>query len=104
MLEGLNKIVDGHDTIVAIATPPGRSAIGLVRLSGPQALAITRKLFQSATLLEHRHQIVGKWHRPDGTQLDEVTVVFARHPHSYTGEDLVEISTHGNPVIMSRIV
>jgi tRNA modification GTPase len=104
MREGLNKIVQTDETIAAIATPLGRSAIGLIRISGRDALKVTKKLFQSPQPLQHRRQVVGTWMDSGGDSLDEVVIAFAKAPHSYTGEDLVEIGAHGNPVILSRLL
>jgi tRNA modification GTPase len=104
MREGLHKIVSFDETIVAISTPLGRSAIGVVRISGNAAVHITGQLFRSSAPLVHHRVSVGKWSDPEGNALDEVVVTFSRAPHSYTGEDLVEISAHGNPVILGRIV
>ena len=107
MREGLHKIVSVDETIVAIATPAGRSGIGVVRLSGSSAAAITPRFFRphlANATLEHRVAVVGTWVDGDGDPVDEVVVTFFRAPHSYTGEDVVEISAHGNPLTLRRIV
>jgi tRNA modification GTPase len=107
MQEGLHKIVSADETIVAIATPIGRSGIGVVRMSGSAAGSITQRLFRphSANATpEHRRAIVGKWLDGDDDPIDEVVTTFFRSPHSYTGEDVVEISAHGNPLALKRIV
>ncbi len=104
MLEGLHKIISSDETIVAISTAQSRSAIGVIRISGCQAVEIARRLFKGSQALEHRQVRVGKWHEPSGEILDEVVVTLARHPHSYTGEDLIEISAHGNPLTLNRLV
>jgi tRNA modification GTPase len=107
MREGLHKIVSGDETIVAIATPIGRSGIGVVRISGSEAIPISQRFFRphpkNATL-EHRMAVVGKWVKSDGDAIDEVVVTFFRAPHSYTGEDAIEVSAHGSPLILKRIV
>ncbi|HET9177040.1 MAG TPA: tRNA uridine-5-carboxymethylaminomethyl(34) synthesis GTPase MnmE [Terriglobia bacterium] len=95
-----------EDTIVAIATPPGRGGIGVVRLSGEQAVEITSQLVRPAKLpTEAQRSTLSKFLDPHtGKLLDEVVVTFYRTPHSYTGEDVVEISCHGAPVILRYLV
>jgi tRNA modification GTPase len=104
MREGLDKIISLDETIVAAATPQGRSAIGIVRISGPDAFRIAKRHFQSKSAVEHRRQILGTWKDLNGRTVDEVVSVFSLGPHSYTGEDVVEISTHGNPLIVNRVL
>src|SRR5579884_4241685 len=107
MREGLHKIVSADETIVAIATPMGRSGIGVVRMSGSVSTAITERLFRPHSAnnsLEHRSAIVGAWIDENGEPVDEVVVMFFRGPQSYTGEDVIEISAHGNPLSLRRIV
>lgn len=95
-----------EDTIVAIATPPGRGGIGVVRLSGGQAVEITSQLVRPARIpIEVQRSTLGKFIDPQNNKiLDEVVVTFYRRPHSYTGEDVVEISCHGSPVILRHLV
>ena len=95
-----------NDTIVAIATPPGRGGIGVVRLSGTQAVAIASGLVRLAKQPpETQRSTLGKFvDPPTGKILDEVVVTFYRRPNSYTGEDVVEISCHGSPVILRHLV
>lgn len=106
MREGLHKIVSADETIVAISTPLGRSGVGVIRISGGQALAIAARFFKSHSNsdLQHRVAAIGEWTGPDGELLDEVVVTLFRGPRSYTGEDVVEVSGHGNPMTMNRIV
>jgi len=107
MREGLHRIVSSDETIVAISTPFGRSGIGVIRLSGTAALSITNKFFKphsSDCVFEHRRARVGIWTSPSNESLDEVVATFFQAPHSYTGEDVVEVSAHGNPLILERIV
>ncbi|MBI4468067.1 MAG: tRNA uridine-5-carboxymethylaminomethyl(34) synthesis GTPase MnmE [Acidobacteria bacterium] len=90
-----------------MASPPGRSAIGVVRLSGPDALELTQRLFraESRTWPAPQHATVGILADPaDGETIDQAVVCFFKSPHSYTGEDLVELSCHGSPVILNRVV
>ncbi len=106
MREGLHKIVSSDETIVAISTPLGRSGIGVVRISGDEASAIALCFFKSqpGTVLEHRTALLGTWVDSAGERIDEVVVTLFRAPHSYTGEHVVEISAHGNPFALKRIV
>lgn len=96
------------DTIVAVATAPGHAALGVVRLSGPQAIAVTDRVFRAADkrpfLSAPSHTLLHGSLYDNDTRIDEVMVVALRAPHSYTGEDIVEISAHGGPVILHRIV
>lgn len=104
MREGLQKVVPTDDTIVAISTPVGRSGIGVVRLSGNDVEQIAAKFLATPTALVHRQATVGSWVDVDGTAVDEVVVVLFKSPNSYTGDDVLEISAHGNPLILARIV
>jgi tRNA modification GTPase len=99
------------DTIVAIATPPGRGGLGVVRLSGPRAAEVAQSLTSRQIPLVPRvatvTTVVEK--TTSGvvfleTAVDEVVVTLFAAPHSYTGEDVVEISGHGSPVLLERIV
>lgn len=92
------------DTIVAVSTPPGRGAIGVVRASGPDALTMVGQLCPSTHGWTPRHAVHTFFCTPEGTPLDEVVVTYFQSPHSYTGEDMVEISCHGNPVILDNVV
>jgi len=95
-----------EDTIVAVATPPGRGGIGVVRLSGKQAMEIASGLVRLAKQPpKAQRSTLGKFVDPaTGKILDEVVVTLYRQPHSYTGEDVVEISCHGSPVILRHLV
>jgi tRNA modification GTPase len=103
------------DTIVAIATPPGRGGIGVVRLSGPEARAIARRLTQLSSPLEPRHATLTtvKAQPDDGgprsgrgrsSAIDQVIATYFPAPASYTGDDVVELSAHGSPVVLRAIV
>jgi tRNA modification GTPase len=87
------------DTIVAVATPPGRGGIGVVRLSGSGAEAIARTLVAREQPLAPRHATFARI-----AACDQVVATFFPAPHSYTGEDVVELSAHGSPVILTAIV
>src|SRR5689334_23063381 len=91
------------DTIVAIATPPGRGGIGVVRLSGVNACAIARRLLAGNAPLEPRHATFSRI-CSHNQAVDHAVVTFFPAPHSYTGEDVVELSAHGSPVVLRWIV
>jgi tRNA modification GTPase len=95
-----------EETIVAIATPPGRGGLGVVRLSGKTAHDIAAGLIRFPELpLATQRATVGEFVEPDsGRVLDQVVVTCFRAPHSYTAEDVVEISCHGAPVILNYLV
>jgi len=94
------------DTIVAVATPPGRGGLGVVRLSGSEAADIATGLIRFPKLpLEIQRATLGEFCDPQGGRvLDQVVVAYFRCPHSYTAEDVVEISCHGAPVILRFLV
>ena len=93
------------DTIVAIATPPGRGGIGVARLAGPDARKIAAPMLRLRHELEPQRAVFGELIEPaTGERLDEVVVTFFQKPHSYTTDDIIEISAHGAPVILRRIV
>src|SRR5688572_7638843 len=107
MRQALQRIVSSDETIVAISTPLGRSGIGVVRMSGAAASSITQRFFKPPSmpfLFENRRAVVGAWKTSSGDQVDEVVVTFFQSPQSYTGEDVIEISGHGNPLILEQIV
>jgi len=96
-----------EDTIAAIATAPGAGAVGIVRVSGPSAIAITEIGFRgSAPLADARGFTVhyGRLYDAAGEEVDEVLVTVFRSPHSYTGENAVEISCHGGDLQTSRVL
>jgi tRNA modification GTPase len=104
-----------EDTIVAIATPPGRGGIGVVRLSGSAAHAIAQRLVTYARPLEPRHATLtlvrpttdtafSRTATLGGDAIDQVVVIHFPAPASYTGEDVVEISAHGSPLVLRTIV
>lgn len=94
------------DTIVAVATPPGRGGVGVVRVSGPAATDAAGAILRAGHDLQPRHatltSVVGA---PDLERaLDQVVATYFPAPASYTGEDVVEISGHGSPVLLRQIV
>ena len=116
------------DTIVAIATPPGHGGIGVVRLAGPEARAIAAPMLRLRHELEPRRAVFGELIESCGAEtpirvsaadqqsaragapappeqrIDEVVVTYFQKPHSYTTDDIIEISAHGSPVVLRYIV
>jgi len=93
------------DTIVAIATSPGRSAIGVVRLSGPASMSIARELIGEESFSpEARKVLLKNVVTASGEVLDSVLITYFESPHSFTGEDMIEISCHGSPLILRRVL
>jgi tRNA modification GTPase len=107
------------DTIVAIATPAGRGGIGVVRLAGPEAVQIATAMLRLKHDLEANRAVVGDLIEARGNsqrpttddqrplssdRLDEVVVTYFQKPHSYTADDIVEISCHGSPVMLRHAV
>jgi tRNA modification GTPase len=96
------------DTIAAISTPPGRGGIGVVRLSGPRALEITGHIFRppshAISPVPNRAQFGQVVDSATGEHVDDIIFTYFRAPHSYTGEDVVELSCHGSPVILRRVL
>lgn len=93
------------DTIAAISTPPGRSAIGVIRLSGPRSLEILRVLIDDEQFTpEPNRFVLKKIVSESGAALDYALAGYFRGPHSFTGEDMVEISCHGSPVILRQLL
>jgi len=126
-----NRPVNIDDTIVAIATPPGRGGIGVVRVAGPEARQIAEPLLRLRHELEPGRAVFGELFEPGGVssfrfpvsstpvsntpgnwkpetgnsaRIDEVVVTYFAKPHSYTTDDIVEISAHGSPVVLRHIV
>jgi tRNA modification GTPase len=94
------------NTIVALATPTGRSSIGVIRLSGENSLAIIRNLVRSETFSpKPRYASLQKiYDLKTSDVLDETLISYFKAPHSFTGEDVIEISSHGSPVILRQII
>ncbi len=107
------------DTIVAIATPPGRGGIGVVRIAGPQARQIAAPMLRLKHEIEPGRAIFGELVEPSQTaelrsagqpgaavptQIDEVIVTYFAKPHSYTTDDIIEIAAHGSPVVLRHVV
>lgn len=97
--------VHQNTTIVALSTPQGVGAIGVIRLSGPQAIEITNSIFKGKDLMQQQANTLHFGKIVDGqTILDEVVVALFKAPKSYTGENIVEISCHGSPYIQKSIL
>ena len=93
-------------TIVALATPLGRSGIGVIRLSGANSLEIVRKLVRDEGFdPKPRFAALKKIYDLETSEItDEVLITYFKAPHSFTGEDVIEISCHGSPVIIRQII
>ena len=94
------------DTIVALATPLGRSGIGVIRLSGDDALEIVRRIVNDKNFAPvPRHAVLQQLYTTEGSEvIDNALVTYFRAPHSFTGEDVVEISCHGSPVLLRLVI
>jgi tRNA modification GTPase len=95
------------DTIAAISTPPGRGGIGIVRLSGPEAVPVAAQLVSLRLPLEHaRARLADVLDAPEagGERIDEAVVTWHGAPNSYTAEDVVEIAAHGSPVVLELLL
>lgn len=95
-----------NDTISAIATGMGQSAIGIIRISGENAIAVADKLFRGKKRLAEMPSFTAAYgHIYDGEEkLDEVIALVMKGPHTYTTEDTVEMDCHGGPLVMKRIM
>jgi tRNA modification GTPase len=112
--------VNLDDTIVAIATPPGRGGIGVIRLAGPEAKKIALPMLRLKHDLDSGRAILGELIEPANAfvetglrppqhpavsgRIDEVVVTYFAKPHSYTTDDVVEISAHGSPVVLHHVM
>jgi tRNA modification GTPase len=116
--------VNLDDTIAAIATPPGRGGIGVVRLAGPEARSIAEPMLRLRHPLEPGRAVFAEFIEPRsaserqvdptadvelasttaGAPIDEVVVTYFQKPYSYTTDDIVEISAHGSPVVLRHIL
>ena len=89
-----------NDTIAAIATAHGRSAIGIIRISGPGVEDI---LHEHVPSIRPRNATLVNFCDGKHEKIDSVIMIYYKSPHSYTGEDLLEIQTHGNPIILGTV-
>jgi len=95
------------DTIAAISTPVGEGGIGIVRMSGAEAIEIAQRVFRRANPkpLQPNHVYFGEVVDPDtGAMLDRALLIPFRAPHSYTGEDIAELHCHGSPYLLRRVL
>lgn len=99
------KLYGWDDTIVALATPPGVSAIGVIRLSGNNAWDIIDQLFPAKNILKQSSHTIHVGMLQNGSDaIDEVVVSLFKGPKSYTGEDVVELGCHGSPFVQQQIM
>ena len=94
------------ETIIALATPTGRSSIGVIRLSGAASLAIAEKVSGlGRNEVDPRRSNLAKLRDPDSSEtIDEALITYFKAPHSFTGEDVLEIACHGSPVVLRRVI
>src|SRR5438552_6622558 len=92
------------DPIAALATPPGRSALAVIRLSGKGSFAIAARVIEGFRTDRPRVAILATFRDADGEPLDRGLYTVFPHPHSYTGEDAVEISCHGGLLAPARVL
>jgi tRNA modification GTPase len=92
----------GGETIAAVATPAGRGGIGIVRVSGPLSANVARAVIGRVPPL--REATYARFRAEDGSPIDEGVALFFRAPHSYTGEDVLELQGHGGPVVMRELL
>jgi len=102
---------DVHDTVAAISTPPGAGGVGMVRITGPDAMAVGQKIFtplgrDPSPNLEPKLAVVGHVHYPGfpDEPIDQAVWLFFKGPRSFTGEDTVEITAHGGLLIMGNVL
>tara|TARA_B100001079_G_scaffold174202_1_gene149439 strand:+ start:308 stop:1609 length:1302 start_codon:yes stop_codon:yes gene_type:complete len=93
-------VLSGKDTIIACSSPPGRGAISIIRLSGDKAFTIIQKVTKNKL----KKQISVVKFPLDNDLIEKCVLTIFRSPNSYTGEDVVEISTHGNPLIVEEVI
>lgn len=94
--------MSAHAPIAAIATAPGRGGIGVVRISGADLSGLARRLFQRDLTPRHAHYLPFK--STEGELLDEGLAIYFQAPHSYTGEDVLELQGHGGPAVLRRVL
>ena len=92
-------------TIAAIATPPGRGSIGVIRVSGTEALTFVKRLLPKAATFTPNQTTFHRLHHPDTSDpIDEALITYFKAPHSFTGEDVIEIACHGSPVVLTEVL
>jgi tRNA modification GTPase len=100
----VHRGVSAIDTIVAIATPPGKGAIAIVRASGPRTRELAARLVETQGELRPRYATYAAILDENGCALDRGVALFFPAPHSYTGEDSLELQIHGSPVVAREVV
>jgi tRNA modification GTPase len=95
------SLIDRHDPIIALATAPGRGAVGVVRISGSDLSLYAARLLGRPLTPRHAHYL--PFSDGQGQVLDQVIALYFRAPNSYTGEDVLEIQGHGGPVVLRLI-
>jgi len=90
------------DTIAAIATPPGRGGVGILRISGPLSVAIAQAI--CGDLPQPRYAAFRRFHTHEGGVLDEGLALYFPAPHSFTGEEVLELHGHGGPVVLDLLL
>ena len=99
------QLAGWDDTIAALATPPGIGAIGVIRISGKNALIIADKLFPAKKISQQAsHTLHVGMLKHDDVVLDEAVIAVFKNPRSYTGEDVIEISCHGSNYILQQVL
>jgi tRNA modification GTPase len=101
-VHAVNPVSSKEDTIAAIATPPGRGGIGIVRISGPRVQAVASALL--SRLPSPRIALFTAFLGSDREPLDDGIALFFPAPHSFTGEDVLELQGHGGPVVMDMLL
>jgi tRNA modification GTPase len=94
-------------TITAVATPQGYGGIGVIRISGAESLALTRRLLKAgdgASFIPKQAEFNQIVNPETGTIIDEAIITYFKAPHSFTGEDVIEISCHGSPVVLTEVL
>lgn len=99
-----SKLTGWDDTIVALATPPGIGAIGVIRLSGERSFEIINRLFSKDIAIQNSRTLHIGFLKEDDEVLDEVVVSLFKNPKSYTGEDVIEVSCHGSAFVQERVL
>lgn len=97
-----SKLSNATDTIAALATPPGVGGVGIVRLSGPNALSLSKKITHKT--LSPRRATYTVFQDKNNRTIDQGVALYFKAPHSFTGEDVVELQGHGGPVVINRLL
>jgi len=100
----VRQLPSSDQTICAIATPAGAGAIAIVRVSGPQTRSLAARLFRSTQALVPKVATYGTVVDEDGATLDRGIAILSAAPHSYTGEDTLELQIHGSPIVAREVV